>query len=84
MHVDDNIILRGCLQQNPSLETDCRDRDICEKCDESGNCNDKIVDGEFCITCDSELDPNCLENVNVSMRTQCKKVSLAKKKIYLP
>lgn len=29
------------------------------------------MDGEFCITCDSQLDPNCIDNVNISMRTQC-------------
>ncbi|KAJ6648787.1 hypothetical protein Bhyg_04018 [Pseudolycoriella hygida] len=72
VHVDDNnVILRGCLQQNPTLESDCRDPDICESCDDRANCNDKIVDGEFCMTCDSTVDPNCVSNLNVSMRTQC-------------
>lgn len=63
--------MRGCLQQNPGFESDCRDPDVCERCDDRGNCNDKIVDGEFCMTCSSELDPNCINNLNVSMRTQC-------------
>lgn len=71
MHVQNNIIVRGCLQQNPNLANDCRNRDICESCDARGNCNDRIVNGEFCITCDSQLDPNCINNVNFTMRTQC-------------
>lgn len=69
--VQNNITVRGCLQQNPNLVNDCRNQDVCEKCDDRGNCNDKIVDGEFCITCSSELDPNCIDNLNFTMRTQC-------------
>lgn len=70
-HVDNNVIVRGCLQQNPNLSNDCRNRDICDSCDSRGNCNEQIVNGEFCITCDSQLDPNCVDNVNFTMRTQC-------------
>lgn len=71
VHVRNNVIVRGCLQQNPNLASDCLNRDICEACDSTENCNDQIVDGEFCITCDSQLDPNCIDNVNFTMRTQC-------------
>lgn len=70
-HVDNNVITRGCLQENPNLTSDCRNGDICESCDSRGNCNDKIVNGEFCITCSSETDPNCVDNLNHTMRTQC-------------
>lgn len=65
------MITRGCLQQNPNLATDCRNPDICESCDSRGNCNEDIVNGEFCITCDSTTDPNCVDNLNHTMRTQC-------------
>ncbi|XP_037051310.1 proprotein convertase subtilisin/kexin type 5-like isoform X1 [Bradysia coprophila] len=71
VHVQNNITSRGCLQENPNLTNDCRNGDICESCDYRGNCNDKIVNGEFCITCDSSRDPNCVDNLNHTMRTQC-------------
>lgn len=71
VHVRNNVIARGCLQQNPALESDCRNPDICDSCDSRGNCNDQIVNGEFCLTCDSQVDPNCIDNLNFTMRTQC-------------
>lgn len=71
VHVQGNITTRGCLQQTPDIVSDCRNADICDSCDDRDNCNDQIVDGEFCMTCSSEFDPNCIDNLNVSMRTQC-------------
>lgn len=72
-HVTNDIVIRGCSSDaNQEITTDCANKDICEKCSNGENCNNKIVDGEFCYTCDSENDPHCHENVNISMRTQCK------------
>lgn len=73
VHVANDVIVRGCLSDaKEQVATDCLDNDICEKCSSGENCNNKIVDGEFCFTCDSENDTNCKENVDISMRTQCK------------
>lgn len=75
-HVADDIVTRGCLseyQNNPDIdiEEDCSNPDICEKCSDKNDCNEKIVDGEFCITCDSDKDPQCRTNLSIAMRTQC-------------
>ena len=71
-HVDNDIVVRGCLKQNAQAQIGCeRNNDLCERCD-GPNCNNKLIDGEFCLTCDSENDPNCVQNLNFTMRTQCK------------
>lgn len=82
-HVADDVVTRGCLlQQNETSAIDlverCQNTDECDKCSDESNCNKKIVDGEFCITCSSDTDPNCRANVSISMRTQC---SLAVKQL---
>lgn len=73
VHVKDDVVRRGCIAEGDSqLVSDCGNTDVCEKCSGGMNCNNKIVDGEFCFTCDSENDANCRQNLNISMRTQCK------------
>lgn len=76
-HVRDNVVTRGCLAQSMSTQllADCSDpnadADFCQKCSGTRGCNNRLVDGEFCLTCDSAADPNCLANANYTMRTQC-------------
>lgn len=73
-HVENNVVIRGCVSNmNPiPIQNDCNaNNEYCEKCSSGFNCNNKIIDGEFCLTCNSENDPNCRENLNNTMRTQC-------------
>lgn len=72
VHVVNDIVLRGCLANSREYENDCKNEDICEKCSDKKNCNNRIIDGEFCMTCNTENDLNCRENLNITMRTQCK------------
>lgn len=76
VHVENNVVVRGCLLDHQQY--DCKNSDLCDKCSSNDNCNSQIVDGEFCITCDSETDLNCRSNLNVTMRKQC---SLAVKRL---
>lgn len=76
VHVMNDTVVRGCVKQQTSFDVgeftyQCAVGDYCEKCSDSDQCNNKIVDGEFCLTCDSDTDPNCRLNVNYTMRTQC-------------
>lgn len=73
MHVANDVVTRGCLNEsiNVNLTAECEDPDTCEKCAGDVGCNGKIVDGEFCLTCDSAIDPNCRTNVTIGLRTQC-------------
>lgn len=71
-HAIGNVVTRGCRRQAPApVLTDCAQRpDLCERC--SGPlCNQKTVDGEFCLECDQKLDANCATNGNYTMRKQC-------------
>lgn len=73
VHVANDIVQRGCLSESTDhVKDDCKNGDICEKCSDGGNCNGKIVDGEFCITCNTETDLNCRTNLHLTMHTQCK------------
>lgn len=70
VHVEKDVVTRGCL--NEDLDADnCLGSDVCAKCSDTANCNNGIVDGEFCLTCNSETDPQCRDNTTISMRTQC-------------
>lgn len=75
VHVEKDIVTRGCMSQltTPAqVQESCQTtNDFCETCSSANNCNNKIVDGEFCLTCDSALDPNCRDTLNFTMRTQC-------------
>lgn len=75
-HVLNGTVVRGCVKEQTisddgEFNYQCSMGDLCEKCSGSAQCNSKIVDGEFCLTCDSESDPNCRRNVNYTMRAQC-------------
>lgn len=74
-HVNHDVVERGCLREaaisNDALTQECENRDLCEKCVDEAQCNSRIVDGEFCITCDSDDDPDCRDKVSYGMRTQC-------------
>lgn len=74
VHVENDVVTRGCLQNSPRpVQDECEksNTDMCTSCSNGSNCNNRIVDGEFCLTCDSENDINCRGNLNFTMRTQC-------------
>lgn len=75
-HVADDVVTRGCLLEQKSTDLidynkDCLNKDICEVCTNGTSCNDKVVDGEFCLTCTTETDPQCHSNTTIAMRKQC-------------
>lgn len=70
VHVENDIVTRGCLREDMD-PSNCKSSDTCTRCSNGANCNQKIVDGEFCLTCSSETDPRCRDNTTISMRTQC-------------
>lgn len=73
VHVANDVVTRGCLREstNFNMQEECTDSDICEKCNGKAGCNNKTVEGEFCMTCDSTIDPNCRTNLTIDLRTQC-------------
>lgn len=74
VNVQNNIVTRGCvLEQSNTVQQEClrTNSDLCESCTGTSNCNNEIVDGEFCIDCDSQVDPNCRTSLNHTMRVQC-------------
>lgn len=76
IHVAGDVVTRGCLDdQSKTGPVDyrkvCTNGNACEICTDKENCNQKIVDGEFCLACDSETDSNCRLNANYTMRAQC-------------
>lgn len=76
VHVDNNVVTRGCLAVSPlddAERTVCTsgDNENCQTCNGNSNCNNQLVDGEFCITCDSKFDANCHSSTNFTMRKQC-------------
>lgn len=75
-HVVNNVVTRGCiLDSDREYGADCQnhsDVNKCELCTDVDNCNNKIIEGDdFCYTCDSRNDPNCTNNLDDSMKTQC-------------
>lgn len=72
VHVVNNAVTRGCALENDQLAEDCKDPTKCEVCSDTANCNNNIIGAnDYCYTCDSESDPNCKDNLNDSMLTQC-------------
>lgn len=74
VHVENNIVTRGCLLEQPTpVQTECRlsNSDLCETCTGTNNCNNRVIDSEFCMECDSKEDPNCRTSLNHTMRVQC-------------
>ncbi|XP_055309594.1 uncharacterized protein LOC129573250 [Sitodiplosis mosellana] len=77
-HVANNVIRKGCLSDAKTflkdgidVESDCKDSDVCEKCSGSIDCNNKNIQKEFCIICDSKNQTACNYSPNYSMRGQC-------------
>lgn len=68
--ITNNTIRRGCLNDESSIHSICNDRDICEICSES-NCNNRQIQNELCVICDSKLDPKCKREPHDSMWDQC-------------
>lgn len=78
VHVSGNIIRRGCLNNaklmysdGSKIVSDCNVGDICETCSGTRDCNDKIIQTEFCIECNSEENALCANAPNLLMRKQC-------------
>lgn len=74
VHVQNDVVSRGCLSSaTAQVKSQCNGRDdgVCETCSSGTNCNNKLIDGEFCLTCTSESDPRCVANANYTMRKQC-------------
>lgn len=61
VHVRNGTVARGCLSENFGLEEDCRrvDGAHCSLCTTDG-CNQKAIESERCVRCDSESDVNCI------------------------
>jgi hypothetical protein len=58
---DDTVLARGCASQ-VLLATICTDNENCKSCNES-NCNtDTSKISYSCISCDSSIDPGCIED----------------------
>lgn len=64
------VATRGCLSDNESLTTTCLNETLCSKCVGSG-CNGKSIEEEKCVVCDSEVDSNCVSNLNETMQQVC-------------
>lgn len=71
-HFEDNRLQRGCTSRYNDLQLSCSNNSsLCKTCDADNNCNDDLLEEEYCVTCDSEIDANCRTNPNTSMITQC-------------
>lgn len=77
-HVANNIVRRGCLRDvtvhnfdGIDVQSDCEDRDICEKCSGTNDCNNQKISIEFCTVCNSTSHPHCKGAPNHFMREQC-------------
>lgn len=63
IHVLDNNIRRGCIGDlvdwpidGIDIVEDCKNDEICEKCSDRDNCNNREVETENCIVCSSKGD----------------------------
>lgn len=75
VHLENDVVSRGCVSSaNSTIQDKCTvsgNQEFCETCGNSNNCNNKLIDAEFCMTCDGASDPGCLANANFTMRKQC-------------
>lgn len=76
VNVDNDVVTRGCLAASTLTEearTVCSEGsdESCQTCGGTSNCNNQLIDGEFCISCDAEVDENCRTNANFTLRKQC-------------
>lgn len=78
IHVSNNTVRKGCLSHTADapfngvdIVNDCNKTDLCEKCSDRVDCNDKTIPGEYCLVCDSQSSSNCTEQPNHDMRTKC-------------
>lgn len=73
-HVANDIVRRGCMSDvvdGVDVQSDCKDSDICEKCSETNNCNNKEIQTEFCSVCNSESQKLCKGAPQPSWRERC-------------
>lgn len=78
IHVANDIIHRGCISDTKDLpmygvdiEADCKIGDVCEKCSGTDVCNDKVIEKEHCMKCDSKNHPLCDQAPQPNMTIQC-------------
>lgn len=71
-HFENDRAIRGCSSQRNDLQLSCANNtSLCKTCDTGINCNTELIEEELCVFCDSELDPNCRTNPDISMAKQC-------------
>lgn len=79
IHVSNNNTRRGCLNDlidSPvdgiDIVEDCKNDEICEKCSDRPNCNDRQFESEHCIVCSSKDDLRCFFNPeSLEVRKKC-------------
>lgn len=64
-------VIRGCLEDAPTLALTCINNSKCELCTDGEHCNNKNVAQEFCYVCNSENDENCKNNPDAAMAQAC-------------
>lgn len=69
--IRNGILRRGCIGDNfVPEENDCLTTD-CILCNESDGCNNKLVQDDICISCDSTEDSTCKTNTTFYVRESC-------------
>lgn len=64
-------IVRGCMQNLKFTEEYCEKNPwLCTTCD-TDNCNTMISTDKFCYACDSKTNPNCINNIDETMISNC-------------
>lgn len=72
VRIANNSVQRQCADPDTIRSTTCQFPATCEVCEGEDNCNDlPVAATDFCYTCDSRTDPNCRDQLDESMQTQC-------------
>lgn len=71
-HFENNRTIRGCSSQRNDLQLACASNpSLCKTCN-TINCNDDVsYEAEFCVSCSSEVDPDCRNRPDLSTPKQC-------------
>lgn len=66
IHLSNEEVRRGCLidfidwpVEGIDIKADCENKDMCEKCTDKNNCNDRNIADEYCLVCKSEEGKYC-------------------------
>lgn len=74
IHVQGHTITRGCLNSAKTrIRRGCESSQIgtCEKCSDRNDCNDRDIEEETCLECDSVNVDDCFLKPNASMVATC-------------